>query len=674
MAGNTMNALAALAEAAGLQIDWVDANGRRQRVSNEALAAILDALGLPAHSEAAIAESRHYLDQGEANMCSFVSADLGQPVRMACGFAAAGLAQLILEGGARRDVRLEREGDCLVMPDVGETGYHRLFLDDREITVAVAPGRCFGVDDASPGRRIWGPAVQIPALRDQRDTAFGDFGSLKDTVRAFAARGADLVAISPIHALFPGDPARFSPYAPSSRLFLNALYADPSNVAPPLPPTPPADLIDWKSGIPDRLAHLRRTYDMRNDNVRDAVAVYAAKGGEELKRHARFDALHAHFFRQSGAGGWQNWPDAYHDPTSSAVAIFAAAHAEEVGFYLYLQWLADISLEKAQKAGRETGMAIGLITDLAVGMDAGGSHAWSRPQELLNGLSIGAPPDKLGPDGQKWGITGFSPRALRQTGYEAFIATIRAALRHAGGIRIDHALGLRRLWVVPDHASPSDGAYLNYPLEDMLRLLALESHRAEAIVIGEDLGTVPEGLRSAMDERAMLGMRVLWFEREADGAFTPPDRWSANAVAMTGTHDLPTVAGWWCGRDIDWTWKLNRKADAANEEDHRTARMEERDCLWSAFQNAGAANGPMPAPRETSPVVDAALAYVGGTPCSIAIFPMEDIAGLVEQPNLPGTTDQHPNWRRRMPAATIEILEQPEVATRIEVLNARRSK
>jgi 4-alpha-glucanotransferase len=668
-----MSALHDFAAAVGLHVDWEDAMGEPQHVSDEALKAILEALGFPANSEAAIRDSRHRLAEDIEVECAFVSATRGEPINLPPRCGSPGRAELALEDGSTRTVVVEESGGGLSIAPVDAAGYHRIRVGDREIMLAVAPERCFRVQDAVPGKRIWGPSVQIPALRDDRQTGFGDFASLADAARAFASRGADALAISPVHALFPADCSRFSPYAPSSRLFLNILYGDPGLIGLPLPAQPSPDLIDWEKAIPERVRLLRQAFETAGECVRDRVEAYRHKAGEELERHARFDALHAHFFRTSGATGWQGWPEAYQDPAGTAVERFAAEQAEEVRFYVFLQWLAKRSLDEAQKAATDAGMAVGLIADLAVGMDGGGSHAWSRREELLTGLSIGAPPDLLGPDGQAWGITGFSPHALRRTGFAAYLATLRAALDHAGGIRIDHALGLRRLWVVPDGASAAEGAYLQMPMDDMLRLLALESHRTKAIVIGEDLGTVPEGFRPAMDQKAMLGMRVLWFERDEDGAFVPPARWPLDAAAMTGTHDLPTVAGWWRGRDIDWTWKLGRTSRAADEGEDRSKREEERKLLWGTFQEAGAAEGDQPAPDEAEPVVTAAARFIGETPCVLAILPIEDVAGLVEQPNLPGTIDEHPNWRRRMPEPTSALLNKAEVTARLDALNAARS-
>ena len=639
-----MSDLHALAEAAGLQVDWTDASGQAQRVADDALADVLAALGIDS-LDALRAEQR------EART-AFVSGEQGEAIALLGG----GRGRLHLASGGAVDI----DGH---VPPIDEPGYHRLDLDDREMTVAVAPPRCFTVADAGR-RRVWGPAVQIPALRDGRDTAFGDFGTLAHAAAAFGKAGVNLVAISPVHALFPADPTRYSPYAPSSRLFLNILFADPGLVGHPVTEEDAPDLIDWTTAIPQRLAKLRVAFNARSDQIDSAVAAFASKGGDELERHARYDALHAQFFGQ-GAHGWQNWPAAYHDPAGDAVSAFAREHSDEVAFYRFCQWLADRSLAEAQRAAKNAGMALGLVADLAVGMDAGGSHAWSRPDDLITGLSVGAPPDLLGPEGQNWGITGFSPLGLARSRFEPFIATIRAALAHAGGIRIDHAMGLQRLWVVPDGKSAADGAYLSYPVDDMLRILAIESRAAGAIVVGEDLGTVPEGFRPCMDRRHVLGMRVMPFEAEGD-RLKPPSSYDAAAAVMTGTHDLPTIAGWWRGRDIE----VKEQAGVFAPDRHDRAR--ERTGWWDSFVAAGVADGAEPAPDDDAPVVTAALRFVAETPCEAAVIPLEDVAGLVEQPNLPGTTTEHPNWRRRMPADTAAMLREAPAASAVAALKEIR--
>lgn len=608
--------------AAGLQREWEDAEGSARTVDDGVLAAILDRLDPTPGVE------------------PFLSAEVGQ--RVALPGVVAGDAELLLDDGT--PTRLTVADGWL--PGVGAIGYHRLFVGGQAMTLAVAPACC-----PQPPGRGWGVAVQIPALRGDDDSAFGDLGTLAESAVTFGRAGASALAISPTHALFPADPTRISPYSPSTRLFHNVMLGDAGLIGAPPPPVHSGDLIDWQVALPARLAHLRTAFDGANEAVRAALTVYRVERGAALEAHARFDALHARL----GGGGWGDWPADYRDPHSEAVHRFAAEEANEVAFYAFLQWLADLSLATAHGVARDM-MAVGLIADLAVGMDAGGSHGWSRREELLTGLTIGAPPDPFGPEGQNWGITALDPFALARSGFRAFIETIRAALAHAGGIRIDHALGLDRLWVIPEGAPASNGAYLTMPGDHLKRIVAIEAHRAGAIVIAEDLGTIPPGLREDLATRGMLGMRVLPFERDADG-FVPPAQWDALAVAMTGTHDTPTLVGWWSGRDLDWGRRLGRSVDA-------DARDRDRAALWQAVDGAG------DAPAE--PPLDSILSAVADAPGALAIVPVEDLAGIAEQPNIPGTIDEHPNWRRRLPDAADVLLARTDVARRTALLTAKR--
>jgi 4-alpha-glucanotransferase len=605
-------------------------------------------LGLPADDDPRIAGSLARLRE-EADTARYTSGDVGRAVTLPAGVAA-GPAELVLEHGARMAVNLAARGSDVMLPPVAEPGYHLLETAAGTIELTIAPRRCWQL----PAGRHWGAAVQIPALRGSAPTPYGDLGTLAETARVFGKRGAAALAINPVHALFPADASRFSPYAPSTRLFRNVVLAGVAGAEP----DDTAPLIDWASAIPAQMNALRQAFAA--DGEREALAAFRREGGAALERHAVFDALHAHFFAATGARGWQEWPSAFHDADGSAVAAIAAEHAGEVAFYAYLQMRADRGLKAAQAAAVASGMAIGLIADLAVGVDPGGSQAWSGRGDLIAGLSIGAPPDPLGPTGQNWGITALSPVALRRTGFAAFKATLRASLGHAGGIRIDHALGLSRLWVVPHGAPAGEGAYLSMPFDDLLRIVTIESHRARAIVIGEDLGTVPPGFRDVMAARGIYGMAVLPFERE-DDVFRPAARWSPQAVAMTGTHDTPTIAGWWQGRDLDWRARIEGWPDAASTE-ARAARDEERTAMWQAI-------GVGELPANPAAAVDAAIDFAASTPCPLVIVPMEDLLALDEQPNLPGTTDEHPNWRRRMPGETKALLDAPDVAGRIARLN-----
>ncbi len=667
--------LSVLARKAGLQIEWEDAGGERQTVPDETLALVLGAIGCPAGSPAEIRESLERLEADANSIPPMVTGDLGRPILLPASITA-GAARLTLESGGAHELKLTSSEDGVQAPAIEEPGYHRLETSEGEIVLAVAPPRAWTVKDAAPGRRLWGVGLQLYSLRERGSPGFGDFGALARFATSAAGAGADAVAISPVHALFAADGRRYAPYGPSTRLFLNGLYADPGKAGDASQGLASADddLIDWPGAWAAKLQRLRQAFRSFAESAeagRQDFETFKTSGGEDLRRHAVFEALHAHFLEAKGGGGWQGWPAEFQDPASPEVADFERDHAHEVEFHLFLQWLARRSLEAAQDAAKAAGMAVGLIADLAVGMDLGGSHAWSRREDLLSGLNVGAPPDLLGPSGQDWGVSAFSPQALRRTGYQGFIATLRAAMAGTGGVRIDHAMGLSRLWVVPHGAAPTEGAYLTYPMTDLLRLLALESWRARAIVIAEDLGTVPPGFRDALASRGVMGMQVLWFERDGS-AFKPARGWSDRAAALTSTHDLPTVAGWWEGRDIDWTFRLKRKSPFATEAEARGDRAGDRQRLWRACEEAGAASGEVPPPEQPAPAVDAAIGFVAETPSPLALIQAEDLFGLEEQPNIPGTIDEHPNWRRRLPAGAEALFADPAVARRVDILQGRR--
>ena len=582
--------LLALASRAGLSPAWRDYRGEPQSVPEDVLTALLAAMGIDASGKEARRHALERLDHEAAQPPAMIVAQAGERVEI----AGEGPAELHLEDGGGGALRLRREGGRMWFRAPRRLGYHRLELDGAAVTLAVCPPGAIRVRDLAEGRKLWGLAVQIYALNG--GGAFGDFGDLGRFSAAAAGLGADAVAVSPVHALFTADPGRYGPYGPSTRLFLNPLYARAGAARE----TQDEDLIDWAPAAAAKLAALRRDYDafVRSGEGRTAFDAFVRDGGDLLLAHGRFEALDARF-RPQGLHVWRDWPDGYADADSAAVRALSADQPE-IEFHLYAQWRADADLAAAQATAREAGMAIGLIADMAVGMDGWGSHAWSRPDDILTGVSVGAPPDLLGPDGQSWGLTTFSPTALRRTGYAPFLATLRASMRRAGGVRIDHAIGLQRLWVTPEGRPASDGAYLAYPRDDLLNLIALESHRHGAVVIGEDLGTVPEGFREASTAAGMAGMRVLWFERNPDGGFSAPRKWGRDAVAMTTTHDLPTIAGWWRGRDIDWRARIHPEGDDTGA---RAERDADRSRLWQAMVRSGAAEGPEPRVEDAADAV-----------------------------------------------------------------------
>ncbi len=644
-----------LAAAIGLSRIWRDVDGQTQTVADAALGMILSVLGHEVATERQLSASLKAVQEKRRDPPALIVSDVGRPTQT-------GLADgpVVLTGEDGATQRLQITGG--VLPPVARPGYYDLEAKGRSVRLAIAPPYC----PLPRGGRPWGASLQIPSLRGSVPHAFGDFGDLAQAVDALGRSGASAVAINPVHALYPGVGDDFSPYSPSSRLFLNTAMGDPALVGlPPLPASDDGPLIDWPAALPHRLAALRAVFDGLDTRWRARVAQESAAGGEALLRHATFDALDRQF-RPTGAKGWQDWPTAFHDPGSIEVARFAQEQAEEVAFHLFLQWLARESLDAVQARARASGMSVGLIGDLAVGVTPGGSDAWALPEAMLRGLTIGAPPDPLGPLGQNWSITGFSPDGLRATGYAPWIAMVRAAMRASGGLRIDHAFGLARLWVIPDGGTSADGAYLDFPFDDLVRLATLEAHRANCLVIAEDLGTSPHGFTQAISERRMLGMRVLWFERAADHGFIGAQDYPANAVAMTGTHDTQTVAGWWSGRDLDWAERLGRLPEGMDRAQADAIRAWDRGLLWSTI-----GQGDRPATEDTGPVVDAAIAHVAATPALLKLVPLEDLIGDTEQPNLPGTTSGHPNWQRRQTAPLDDLLAAPPVRRRLDILSGR---
>ncbi|CAB3786015.1 4-alpha-glucanotransferase [Pararobbsia alpina] len=730
-----------LAERAGIEVVWKNAQHQPQRVSDEVLRVLLDRLGLPCTSTAQARESLALLDaeQRSSHLPLLITAEVGRAIALPVTATKSGTRYRIdlEQGGMIEGMISVPKGERAMLSPVPESGYHTLTLNDRRCTLAVAPTHCFGVADAmraagrverpdSPGgrgARGWGIGVQLYGLREPGDGGIGTYSALGRAAQQIGRAGGDVLALSPVHAMFSAEPHKFSPYSPSSRLFLNVLHIDPAEafgtaavqaaihdlrLGGTLADLESRSLIDWPQAASARLSILRRLFDgLRAGQFGNAPGLaldtFRRRGGHPLEDHARFEVIQGALLAQSpDQGYWRNWPPALRDPASPAVAEAVAATPDEVTFHVFLQWLAERGLARARAEARAAGMAVGLVADLAVGCDSAGSHAWSYPREMLKGVSVGAPPDLFNQSGQAWGLTTFSPRGMVTQGFSAFLDMLRAAFAHAGGLRIDHILGLRRLWLVPDGSSARDGAYLHCPFEDLMRLIALESWRHRAIVIGEDLGTVPSGMRERLADNELLGIRVLWFERRVakgkienkadeqpkDSAmaaappakgtdelktspvepFIEPAKWSTHAVATTTTHDLPTIKGWWAGDDIDWRDRIGQTARPAGSDEDPVARahlerVRDRGLLWAAFQQAGLAPAGVPPPAEAP--VDEALAFITLTAAPLVIYPLEDLLGLAEQPNLPGSTDEHPNWRRRIAAPLDALLEEPMLADRL---------
>jgi len=681
-----------LARRAGVAMQWTDRFGKRHSVSLDTIRRILGALQLPCQTLDDVKDSRRLLD--DTTLSPLVTARLGQAVDLPWRKPSAPRrARLICDDGTAMDVPVQRTSRGVRLQGLNAVGYHTLEIGHARVTLAVAPGRCVGIADLAKCERLAGVAAQIYGLRHAGDCGIGDMSAVAALAQAAAARDIDSLALSPVHAVCGTDSGPTSPYSPSNRLFYNPLHADAASVLGeervarartgldvPLHELESSSLVDWEVSTRAKIAILRRLFEdfaitelATNPTVGLAAdfVKFCSDRGAALEKHALFEVLHQTRLKAAPEQpNWNQWPAIWRDPCSAAVREFSAQNGWEILFHCFLQWLTDRSLAIAQQKARSAGMTIGLIADLAVGMSAAGSYAWAYRDHVLGGLQIGAPPDLFNANGQNWDLTTLSPRALQTQGYGPFIATLRACMRHVGGLRIDHAMGFLRLWVIPQGARADEGAYIAYPVNDLFRLTALESHRHRAIVIGEDLGTVPPGFRQRLARAGIYGMSVLWFARNRNG-FVPADEWPSFAVAMTSTHDLPTVAGWWRGADLDARARCGLLRDPQTE---REIRPSERQALWTAFKAAKVVRGDAPVATKASTIVDAAVRFVAKTPAQLALLPLEDALGLKRQPNMPGTVLEYPNWRYRYNVEAERMLDQSRVRYRIACLANRGAK
>lgn len=536
--------------------------------------------------------------------------------------------------------------------------------------------RCFLPKAMAAGERCWGLAVQLYGLTSARNWGIGDFGDLGRLLSAAAEAGAAAVQLNPLHALFPCFPDHVSPYAPSSRLFLNPLYIDVEAVddfgdcAPArgkvsspafqqkLSALRAAPLVDYEGAAACKFeileilfAHFRDRHLAGGPSPRGReFQDFRAEVGEVLEGFAMFEALSEHL-RQSNPGGWQAWPEALQDPRSADVRRFAADRGDRVLFSIYLQWLAFGQLRAAARRAREGGMAIGLVADIAIGCDAAGFDCWWDPELNAMDAEIGAPPDPFCAEGQTWGTPPWRPHVLAARGGAPLAELLERTMTWAGGLRLDHIMGITRLFWVPRGLEGMDGTYVAYPQEKLLAVIAEASNRHRCLVVGEDLGTVPEGFRERIGEADILSTRVLQFEREKDGRFRPPVAYPRLSCACAGTHDLATLVGFLEGRDID------ARAAIGGEGPDPAGAREERARSIAALRAALAEEGLLAAgePADPAAVIAAVHGFLGRTGSALALAQLEDILAVADQANLPGTVSGHPNWRRKYPVRVEDL-------------------
>lgn len=684
-----------VAAAHGIERAYVDNAGRLRLASPDTQRALLRAMGVAADGAGAQRDALERAARADAVPPVLVAlAGADAAFGLPAGAAGGGEWRLALEDGGtvlagalRQDGRGRKRR--VLLPAPLPIGYHRLTVAEaggreRQVLVVVAPARCRAPAELGVAR-AFGLGCQVYGLRSRPDLGSGDLGDLAALAEGAGAEGADFLGLSPLHALFFADPRAASPYSPSSRAFRNWLLVAPERVAEvdgaAPPPAAAGELIDHAAVAARRLDLLEAGFArFRERHLGDAPSArgeayrrFVAAGGEPLRRFCLFDALHERqLARDRARWAWWEWPEGLRSPDRPDVAAFAGANGERLAFLAWLQWLAEEQLGRAAERARGAGVRLGLYADLAVGVNPAGAQGWSSPELVVRGASIGAPPDEFSPQGQDWGLAPLAPRALLERGFAPWIADIRANMRHAGALRIDHVMGLRRLFWVPAGGGPGDGAYVRYPFTAHLAVLAVESHRAGCVVVGEDLGTLPRGFRPALRRAGVLSSRVLYFERERTGNFGPPRRYREASVASVGTHDLPTLRGFLADQDIGWRERLGLFADADGAERARRERALDRDRLARLLDRAH-----LRVADERPGLEGLAVAlhrWLARTPAALLQVALEDLTLALEQPNLPGTVDGHPNWRRRYPGTAAELLASPFARRLLAALREERPR
>ena len=561
-------------------------------------------------------------------------------------------------------------------------GYHRLEdTDGNRAALIYAPRRSYQPPAASAhGGKFWGSAVQLYTLRSEHNWGIGDFADLAAFARSGGAEGMATVGLNPLHLLYNEDASKISPYSPSSRLLLNPLYIALPEVAEfaalaDLPQAPwsedqlaalrATERVDYRTVSAIKFAAFEALFAEFNARAsaarQQAFNDWCEQQGFALHQGCLYQALYHHFYRSAEpASGWPDWPAEYHQPDAAAVAQFARDHAERVRFYQFLQWLADQQLAAADAEARNAGMALGLYRDLAVGIDGGGAEAWVNPTAYCREATIGCPPDMMAPGGQGWGLQPFHPLRMAAQGFAPFIELVRSNMRHCGALRLDHIMVLFRLWWIPNHNAALDGGYVHYPLRELVAILALESHRNRCVLIGEDLGTVPPEISRAMDEAGIYSYKVQMFERHQDGSFKPPADYQPHAMAVASTHDLPPLLGFWRGVGISARQQLGLYP----RDDMASAAW--RECEADRHHIRVALKSVLNAdlPDEADPMFERALIwlmyeYLALSRAQIMIVQPEDLLLMSSLVNLPGTSDQFPNWQRKLEASVAAIFDDP---------------
>lgn len=561
-------------------------------------------------------------------------------------------------------------------------GYHDVALsaDDDEFArsrLIVAPEACYTPNEIKEGKKIWGLSVQLYCVRSEKNWGIGDFSDLALLIEKAAGVGADFIGLNPIHALYPANPNACSPYGPSSRRWLNYLYIDVTAIdgyddasvqavvssdefKATLEHARNVEHVDYEAVAHVKLAALKAVFDVydakylrKSTKQNKAFKAFVEAGGESLDMLAVYDALQSHLKAEGkDSWGWPVFPQEYKDYYNPAVAKFKSANEQDVKFYLFLQWIAAQQLELASNKATDAGMTIGLYRDLAVGVSEGSAEIWGNKDLYCTGASVGAPPDILGPLGQNWGLPPMDPRKLYEQGYQPIIDLFASNMASSGSLRIDHVMALLRLWWVVKGDNAKDGGYVYYPVDDLLGILALESHRNQSLVIGEDLGTVPEEIRSKLADNGVYSYRVFFFEQAEDGGFFSPSHYPVQSMSTLTTHDMPTLINYWHCLDLELGKEIGLYPTEeilqtlyADRHENKQAILDTLHGHGSIGDNVGRDVNHTGMNRELN---NGMQVHMAGGSSALLSLQLEDWLEMDKPVNIPGTFDEYPNWRRKL--------------------------
>ena len=693
-----------LAELCGVSGEYENWAGSPVSVSTQLKMPVLEAMGFDTSSDSSLAAAidQHQQEEWNQLIAPVNVVHHGQPYSITMHvpesrFGNTFKGDFELESGRRRSISVKTDSLSVLdkkafadkdivklsfdLPADLPLGYHRLILKNRNLEaislIIVAPETCYEPEGLQKGEKIWGSAIQLYTLRTEHDWGIGDFTSLKQLAIGLAGQGADIVGLNPIHSLYPANPLHASPYSPSSRNFINPIYLDITAI-PEFSQCAVAQAIVSDAGFQQQIQkaraaeyvdyeqvaflkyqtlealfkHFQQAHIVPRTPRGKAFLNFCDIRGAELHEHAIYEALFSHFKQLDiNNWGWPCWPDGYQDPRSEAVASFSDNNVDQVEYFKYLQWLSEIQLAEAQQAAEEAGMKVGIYRDLAVGVDRGGADVWSNRSIYCLNASIGAPPDGVAPQGQNWGLPPFNPVVLRQHRYAPFIEMVRANMSHCGALRIDHVMGLLRLWWCPNGKTADYGVYTYYPLQDLLGIIKLESQRRQCLVFGEDLGTVPPEIEASLAPAKIYSNEVVLFSCEGE-RFLTPEKFKPMALTCISNHDIPTLKAWWTCLDLDLRHNLGIY-DAHRTEVEKQARHRDKMALIHTLIDIGEHPGNMD-PHDIQSLgysrdaTEKLHYYLAKTASKIVVLQLEDVLQVDTPVNVPGTSDEYPNWRRKL--------------------------